>query len=158
MTSETRTLYSQLPAIDRLLHDSAFLSLRDRYGHTQVVELLRRMLDDARDVIRNTQTLPDWGADWAQEAKRRLENAAQSALRPVINLTGTVLHTNLGRALQAQEAIEAVTQAMRAPVTLEYDLDGAGRGIATGRWRRCYAVSPGRKTPVSSITMRRRYC
>ncbi|MBK0363843.1 L-seryl-tRNA(Sec) selenium transferase, partial [Salmonella sp. C3269] len=52
MTSETRTLYSQLPAIDRLLHDSAFLSLRDRYGHTQVVDLLRRMLDDARDVIR----------------------------------------------------------------------------------------------------------
>ncbi|KJT36472.1 selenocysteine synthase [Salmonella enterica subsp. enterica serovar Heidelberg str. RI-11-013374] len=128
MTSETRTLYSQLPAIDRLLHDSAFLSLRDRYGHTQVVDLLRRMLDDARDVIRNTQTLPDWYADWAQEAKLRLENAAQSALRPVINLTGTVLHTNLGRALQAQEAIEAVTQAMRAPVTLEYDLDGAGRG------------------------------
>ncbi len=46
------------------------------------------MLDDARDVIRNTQTLPDWYADWAQEAKLRLENAAQSALRPVINLDG----------------------------------------------------------------------
>lgn len=132
MTSETRTLYSQLPAIDRLLHDSAFLSLRDRYGHTQVVDLLRRMLDDARDVIRNTQTLPDWYADWAQEAKLRLENAAQSALRPVINLTGTVLHTNLGRALQAQEAIEAVTQAMRA-----------GDAGIRFRWRRAGASRPG---------------
>ncbi len=39
-----------------------------------------------------------------------------------------MLHTNLGRAQQAEEAIDAVTQAMRAPVTLEYDLDGAGRG------------------------------
>ena len=40
MTTETRSLYSQLPAIDRLLRDSSFLSLRDTYGHTRVVELL----------------------------------------------------------------------------------------------------------------------
>ena len=42
MTTETRSLYSQLPAIDRLLRDSSFLSLRDTYGHTRVVELLRQ--------------------------------------------------------------------------------------------------------------------
>ena len=46
----------------------------------------------------------------------------------MINLTGTVLHTNLGRASQAEEAIDAVVQAMRTPVTLEYSLDDAGRG------------------------------
>lgn len=51
MTTETRSLYSQLPAIDRLLRDSSFLSLRDTYGHTRVVELLRQMLDEAREVI-----------------------------------------------------------------------------------------------------------
>ncbi|MBD4052056.1 L-seryl-tRNA(Sec) selenium transferase, partial [Xanthomonas citri pv. citri] len=57
-----------------------------------------------------------------------LTKEAQSALRPVINLTGTVLHTNLGQALEAEAAVEAVAQAMRSLVTLEYDLDDAVRG------------------------------
>ena len=84
--------------------------------------------DDARRHIQAENALPGWCEAWAQEVERRLSKHAQSALRPVINLTGTVLHTNLGRAQQAEEAIEAVTRAMRSPVTLEYDLDGAGRG------------------------------
>ncbi|EIQ80561.1 L-seryl-tRNA selenium transferase [Shigella flexneri 1235-66] len=86
------------------------------------------MLDEARETIRDTHALPAWCEDWAQEASARLERESQSALRPVINLTGTVLHTNLGRASQAEEAIEAVVQAMRTPVTLEYSLTDAGRG------------------------------
>ena len=128
MTTDMRSLYSQLPAIDRLLRDSAFQVLRESHGHTRVVDLLRHMLDEAREAIRDTQALPAWGEDWAQEASARLERESQSALRPVINLTGTVLHTNLGRASQAEEAIAAVVQAMRTPVTLEYNLDDAGRG------------------------------
>ncbi|WP_045448753.1 L-seryl-tRNA(Sec) selenium transferase, partial [Citrobacter sp. S-77] len=128
MTTDMRSLYSQLPAIDRLLRDSAFSALRESHGHTRVVDLLRHMLDEARETIRDAQALPAWCNDWAQEACTRLERESQSALRPVINLTGTVLHTNLGRASQAEEAIDAVVQAMRTPVTLEYDLDGAGRG------------------------------
>ena len=128
MTTDTRSLYSQLPATDRLLRDPAFARLLDAHGHSQVVEQLRQMQDEARLCIREQQTLPAWSADWSQETQRRLSRDAQSALRPVINLTGTVLHTNLGRAQQAQAAIDAVTQAMRDPVTLEYDLDGAGRG------------------------------
>lgn len=128
MTTETRSLYSQLPAIDRLLREGDFLTLRETHGHTRIVDLLRQLLDEAREVIRDTQTLPAWCDNWAQEVSLRLEKEARSALRPVINLTGTVLHTNLGRALQAEEAVAAVAQAMRSPVTLEYDLDGAGRG------------------------------
>ncbi|HEE0083123.1 TPA: L-seryl-tRNA(Sec) selenium transferase [Citrobacter youngae] len=128
MTTDMRSLYSQLPAIDRLLRDSAFQVLRESHGHTRVVDLLRHMLDEAREAIRDTQAFPAWGEDWAQEASARLERESQSALRPVINLTGTVLHTNLGRASQAEEAIAAVVQAMRTPVTLEYNLDDAGRG------------------------------
>lgn len=128
MTSEIRALYTRLPAIDRLLRDPAFSPLLMQYGHAQTVAQLRQMLDEAREYIRLNQALPDWCEAWLMETSRRLTQRQQSALRPVFNLTGTVLHTNLGRAIQAEAAIEAVTQAMRAPGTLEYDLDDAGRG------------------------------
>ncbi|MFU0447558.1 L-seryl-tRNA(Sec) selenium transferase [Pseudocitrobacter faecalis] len=128
MTTDTRSLYSQLPATDRLLRDAAFASLLENHGHSQVVEQLRQLQDEARQAIRDTGELPGWSDDWAGEVTRRFVADTQSAIRPVINLTGTVLHTNLGRAQQAEAAIAAVTQVMRDPVTLEYDLDGAGRG------------------------------
>lgn len=128
MTTDTRSLYSQLPATDRLLRGAAFASLLENHGHSQVVEQIRLLQDEARQAIHDTGTLPGWSGDWAGEVTRRLATDTQSAIRPVINLTGTVLHTNLGRAQQAEAAIAAVTQVMRDPVTLEYDLDGAGRG------------------------------
>ena len=128
MTTEIRALYTRLPAIDRLLRDPAFSSLLTQHGHSQVVAQLRQMLDEAREQIRQYQTLPDWSHDWPSACAQRLTAGRQSALRPVFNLTGTVLHTNLGRAIQAESAVEAVASAMRAPVTLEYDLDDAGRG------------------------------
>ncbi|MGY5365781.1 L-seryl-tRNA(Sec) selenium transferase [Enterobacter oligotrophicus] len=122
------SLYSQIPATDRLLREPDFLAVLARFGHTATVDVLRQLQDEARLHIQTENALPGWCAGWGQEAERRLSANAQGALRPVINLTGTVLHTNLGRAQQAEEAVAAVTQAMRSPVTLEYDLDGAGRG------------------------------
>ncbi len=123
-----RNLYSQLPAIDKLLRDASFSDLLHHFGHTQVVTTLREMLENARENIRQQEKLPSWNDDWATQAQLQLESHQRSALLPVFNLTGTVLHTNLGRALQSEAAVEAVTQVMRHPVTLEYDLHGAERG------------------------------
>jgi len=127
MTTQ-HALYSQLPATDRLLRDARLTAVIARFGHSRTVDILRLLQDEARAGIRADNRLPAWCDDWAQETEKRLAMADAPGLRPVINLTGTVLHTNLGRALLAQEAVEAVTQAMQTPVTLEYDLDGAGRG------------------------------
>lgn len=67
MTTEIRALYTRLPAIDRLLRDPAFSPLLMQYGHSQTVALLRQMLDEARENIRQNQALPGWCDDWMQE-------------------------------------------------------------------------------------------
>lgn len=123
-----KTLFSQLPAIDSLLRQPAFQALSDRWGHRQLVDLLRQLQQQARDAIQQHQQLPTWCSDWAQHAARQLQQTHASGLQPVLNLSGTLLHTNLGRAQLAEAAVSAVCRAMRSPVTLEYALDEAQRG------------------------------
>lgn len=121
-------LFSQLPAIDSLLREDRVQALTAEFGHQQVVTTLRLLQQEARAHITQHQSLPAGCENWAEAARSRLAHRHQSALRPVFNLTGTVLHTNLGRAPLCESAVEAVTQAMRSPVTLEYSLDDAARG------------------------------
>lgn len=128
MTNDTRALYSQLPAIDKLLHQADIASLIETYGQTFITGHLRKLQEEARIIISQKNQLPQWHGDWAKELTQRIALQRKSAIKPIFNLTGTVLHTNLGRALMAEEAIDAVSQAMRSPVTLEYSLDGASRG------------------------------
>lgn len=123
-----KTLFSQLPSIDRLLRQAEFQALSECWGHEQVVTLLRQLQKQAREHIRQHQHLPDWCSDWAHHTHQHLEKVGRSGLLPVLNLSGTLLHTNLGRAVLAESAVAAVTRVMRQPVTLEYALDEAGRG------------------------------
>jgi len=128
MSTESHLLYSQLPAIDRLLREPAIEPLVAQHGPTLIGELLRRLQAEARDAIKQQQRLPDWCGDWPQALRAELARQQRPALLPVFNLSGTVLHTNLGRALLAQPVKDAVSAVMGEAVTLEYDLDGAGRG------------------------------
>jgi len=63
-----KKLFSQLPAIDSLLRQPAFQALSDRWGHRQLVDLLRQLQQQARDAIQQHQHLPAWCSDWAQHA------------------------------------------------------------------------------------------
>jgi len=113
----------RLPSVDQVLQDDAARAGAERFGRTAMVGAVRAALADARasGAVRPASAL-------AADAVDRLAAAAVPSLRPVFNLTGTVLHTNLGRALFAQEAIEAATAAMRSAVALEFDLASGGRG------------------------------
>jgi L-seryl-tRNA(Ser) seleniumtransferase len=97
------------------------------FGQAEVASAIREALDEARKEARSGAPVPD-AAVIAANAAARLAGRARSSQRPVFNLTGTVLHTNLGRAILAEAAIEAAVEAMRNAVSLEFDLAMGNRG------------------------------
>jgi L-seryl-tRNA(Ser) seleniumtransferase len=125
-----------IASLDRLLQSEPLCALVARHGRLKVRDALRERLDTLRQawVLQpDAATVSDLDAAFAPQALaqtlgRELDADAAPALRPVANLTGTVLHTNLGRALLPEEAIEAMAQVARAPCNLEFDLDGGERG------------------------------
>lgn len=114
----------RLPSVDAVLRTRIASVALDRFGRRAVVGAIRATLAAVRSGC-NSQVDAD-GA--AAVALARLEREQSSRLRQVFNLTGTILHTNLGRALIADRAIEAAVAAMRGAVALEFDLDRARRG------------------------------
>ncbi|WP_127089284.1 L-seryl-tRNA(Sec) selenium transferase [Aquabacter cavernae] len=117
-----------LPAVDAVLTSPAATPLLERHGRAATTAAMRAALETARAAIRAGADAPATPADLAAAAAKLLETQARPSLQPVFNLTGTVLHTNLGRAILAEEAIEAAVAAMRQAVTLEYDPAAGRRG------------------------------
>ena len=120
----------EIPSVGALLELDSFRELSGMYGRESVVECLRGLLAEQRRRLAEQKKSPHMPDEetLGAECEARLARAARPSLRPVFNLTGTVLHTNLGRALYPETAVAAAAQAMRRPVNLEYDIDGAGRG------------------------------
>jgi L-seryl-tRNA(Ser) seleniumtransferase len=119
-----------LPSVDRLLNDPAVAALLELVPRDTVVRAIRRVLETAR---RRRTTRP---IDWADAIAEEVQRASQRTLRPVINATGVVLHTNIGRAPLARAAIEAIVSVSSGYSTLEYDLSTGSRGRRTDHTRR----------------------
>jgi L-seryl-tRNA(Ser) seleniumtransferase len=113
----------RLPSVDEVMRTSMAGVAVSRFDRPAVVNMVRAALGEAR-----VARIDAKAEDVVAGALARLEAAAQPSLRPVFNLTGTVLHTNLGRALIAEQAIEAGIAAMRDAVTLDFDLASGRRG------------------------------
>lgn len=113
-----------LPSVDQVMQTRAGFVAAEKFGRQATVDAIRAVLSLAREAKMEPGTADSFGT----QAFARLETQTQPHLRPVFNLTGTVLHTNLGRALIAERAIEAACVAMRQAVTLEFDVDSGSRG------------------------------
>src|SRR5881396_272532 len=119
----------RLPSVDTLLVQPAIAALVGPHPRSLVVRAVRDALDQARGA---GGAEPDEG--WSTAVAGRLARAAAPSFVPVINATGVVLHTNLGRATLAGPAIEAMCRAAEGYTTLEYDI---GRGARGSRHRHC---------------------
>jgi L-seryl-tRNA(Ser) seleniumtransferase len=118
---------SRIPSVDEVLKSPAAAQAIGRFGRSQVVEAVRASVAETRAALAAGRAAPSADAI-AEAAAARLEAGARLHARAVFNLTGTVLHTNLGRAVLADAAIEAATEAMREAVALEFDLAQGRRG------------------------------
>ncbi len=119
-------LFQQLPSVDKILKTEQGEQLIQTFGHTAVVNCCRHLLCLAREEIKSSQTIPHFFSSFDNtitEIQKHLTNQQQVQIQSVHNLTGTVLHTNLGRALWSEAAQQAAVTAMSQNVALEYDLD-----------------------------------
>jgi L-seryl-tRNA(Ser) seleniumtransferase len=123
-----QSLLQQIPAVDRLLGAAAVEPLLDCYGRQTVTAAVRELLRQLRAEIRAGGAAELDAAALAARLRRSLEERQAPRLRPLFNLTGTVLHTNLGRAVLPAEAVRALVMAATAPCNLEFDLGSGGRG------------------------------
>ena len=128
--SDRRALLRTLPAIDRLLGSSLLKELEENQPHMLIREAAQQVVDDLRQQLLDEQaSLPDLEIEAvAERVAAQVALMAKPSLRKVINVTGTLLHTNLGRAPLCNEALQAIKDVAQGYSNLEYDLEAGKRG------------------------------
>jgi len=123
MSSEFR----QLPSVDRVLSDERIRLLAESYPHTLLVELIRQRLEQERLSIAAGNPCPSIDAI-VEAVSSQVHSLGGLSLRPAINATGVILHTNLGRAPLSKEAMSAMDAVAKGYCNLELDLESGKRG------------------------------
>jgi L-seryl-tRNA(Ser) seleniumtransferase len=123
----SQTELRNLPSVDALLQDHTLRDLEHRYGHAILVDAARDALEATRQSILAGGEAP-MPALLIDAVWSRAERAVRPSLVPVINATGVIIHTNLGRAPLSDETLAAMRVAAQGYSNLEYDLDAGARG------------------------------
>jgi len=125
-------LFRLLPAVDELLRRKGVRALVSQYGHEAVLQHLRRYVGDVRSRISRGDLRESEVAAAVEaaprEVERRLKAEMAYSLRPAINATGVILHTNLGRAPLSEDALRHVTEIAQGYSNIEMDLATGERG------------------------------
>jgi len=119
--------FRSLPGVDKLLSDSRIKQLTDSYPHDLLVDIIRQRLEHARHLISQDKPSPP-AEEIIESICERVRQLASPRPRYLINATGVILHTNLGRAPLSQEAIAAMDEASKGYCDLEFNLDSGTRG------------------------------
>jgi len=121
-------LLRQIPAVDELLGRAALRELEARVGRRLLVDATRKVLQGLRGRISGGGLASVSVEQLEREIVAATEATVEFSLRPVVNATGVILHTNLGRAPLAAEALEHLVEAAARYSNLEYDLERGERG------------------------------
>lgn len=133
--SDRQAEYRKLPAVDAVLRTPELTQLAATVGDAMLAEAVRAVLINARRAIAEGGAAPTSDA-WPRLVQQHLGEATAPSLRPVINATGVIIHTNLGRAPLSAAALAAVQRVAAGYSTLEYNLDVGGRGSRHDHARR----------------------
>ena len=128
MADQTATVLRELPSIDRLLNHARCAALLTRYNRDYVTQKCRAALDQLRAIIRQGKGQLVSDDTILDQVEAQIEKESRPGHIRVVNATGTILHTNLGRALLSQAAIDAMVAVASKPINLEYDLAAGKRG------------------------------
>ena len=129
--NKSENLYRAIPQLQNLLETEAATALCGEYSRPETVTALRHCLDIVRNRISSDgdYQLPDFhGAAFFDEVRNTILHGREHSLQPVINATGIILHTNLGRAPIAEETITAIRESALGYSNLEFDLSTGKRG------------------------------
>ncbi len=118
----------RLPSVDRVMQQPAMVALTELHGRSEVVRGVREVLAELREAALTGRADGEIEPDVHALLHERLAQRLRPRLQRVFNLTGTVLHTNLGRAQLPVSAVEHVAMAMCQPCNLEFDLESGERG------------------------------
>ena len=119
--------FSRLPGVDKVLTDKRIEQVGKEYPHDLVVEIIRQCLERERRAIAEDKAYASLD-NIIESVISQLRALERPNLRPVINASGVIIHTNLGRAPLSEEAISAMQTVSRDFSNLEFNLDSGGRG------------------------------
>src|SRR3974390_810268 len=111
-----------LPSVDELLHSNGGQQLVQRYSRSITLQAIRASIAQARAHIREGASCPS-SQELLSVAEHYLDQRQRPSLQPVINATGVIINTNLGRSPLSQEALQAVQRVAEGYTNLEYELE-----------------------------------